>query len=249
MSGLGERFVRAGYKDPKPLIMVDGQPIIAHVVDLFPGEKKMTFICNTEHLATTLMGKTLHTLVPSATIVPVEKHKYGPVYAVLAAAQHIDDEEPVIISYCDYSLVWTYADFKKTVEMEKWDGAIICYKGFHPHHLGSTYYGYVRVTPENEMIEIQEKKPFTDKPMNEYAAAGMYYFKKGAFVKKYFQEAMDQKLATNGEYYASLPFNLMQRDGLHTFVYEVPYFLQWGTPEDLAIYRYWSEYFHTKGCL
>ena len=39
MSGLGKRFVETGYKDPKPLIIVDGLPIIEHVVNLF--DKKM----------------------------------------------------------------------------------------------------------------------------------------------------------------------------------------------------------------
>ena len=39
MSGYGERFKKAGYKLPKPLIVVDGKPVIAHIVDLYPGEK------------------------------------------------------------------------------------------------------------------------------------------------------------------------------------------------------------------
>ena len=38
MSGVGKRFVEAGYKDPKPLIDVDGVPMIYHVIDLFPNE-------------------------------------------------------------------------------------------------------------------------------------------------------------------------------------------------------------------
>ena len=36
MSGLGKRFVEAGYALPKPMISVDGFPMIKHVVDLFP---------------------------------------------------------------------------------------------------------------------------------------------------------------------------------------------------------------------
>ena len=37
MSGLGERFQRAGYKIPKPLIKVEKKEIIRHVVEMFPG--------------------------------------------------------------------------------------------------------------------------------------------------------------------------------------------------------------------
>jgi NDP-sugar pyrophosphorylase family protein len=51
MSGIGKRFQEAGYKDPKPLIDVDGIPMIYHVVDLFPSETDISFICNEKHLA------------------------------------------------------------------------------------------------------------------------------------------------------------------------------------------------------
>ena len=39
MTGIGKRFIDAGYTTPKPLIEVDGKPIIEHVVSLFPNEK------------------------------------------------------------------------------------------------------------------------------------------------------------------------------------------------------------------
>ena len=42
MSGFGERFRNAGYTTPKPLITIEGKPIIEHVVDMFP-EKKLYF--------------------------------------------------------------------------------------------------------------------------------------------------------------------------------------------------------------
>ncbi len=44
MSGIGRRFLEAGYTDPKPLILVDGKPMIHHVIDLFPGETDFFFI-------------------------------------------------------------------------------------------------------------------------------------------------------------------------------------------------------------
>ena len=50
MSGFGERFRQAGYSIPKPLIEIESKPIIAHVIDMFPGENDFIFICNQEHL-------------------------------------------------------------------------------------------------------------------------------------------------------------------------------------------------------
>ena len=50
MSGFGERFRKVGYSVPKPLIEIDGKTIIQHVIEMFPGENDITFICNKDHL-------------------------------------------------------------------------------------------------------------------------------------------------------------------------------------------------------
>ena len=46
MSGFGERFRAVGYTVPKPLIRVEGKPIIQHVVEMFSAEDDFIFICN-----------------------------------------------------------------------------------------------------------------------------------------------------------------------------------------------------------
>ena len=43
MSGIGKRFVEAGYRIPKPLIVVDEKPIIEHICNLFPDERLIYF--------------------------------------------------------------------------------------------------------------------------------------------------------------------------------------------------------------
>ena len=53
-----------------------------------------------------------------------------------------------------------------------------------------------------------------------------------------------EKIELNGEYYVSLVYNLLVNDGLRIFVYnKVPYFCQWGTPEDLEEYLEWYNFF------
>jgi hypothetical protein len=38
-------------------------------------------------------------------------------------------------------------------------------------------------------------------------------------------------------------YELMKNDNRKIYIYEIPVFLQWGTPDDLKEYLYWSEYF------
>lgn len=242
MSGIGNRFIEAGYTVPKPLIVIDGKPIIEHVCDLFPNEDKFTFICNAKHLSETNVREVLLSIKPNATIVEIPNHKKGPVYAVSLVENLIDDQEEVIVNYCDFGTYWDYEDFLKHTRERDADGAIPSYKGFHPHMLGSTNYAFMR--DDNQwMLEIKEKEPFTDNRTNEYASNGTYYFKKGKYIKKYFNELMQKDINLNGEYYVSLVYNLLVADGLKVSIYDIQHMLQWGTPQDVEEYNIWSKYF------
>lgn len=246
MSGIGKRFIDAGYKDPKPLIQVEGKPIIQHVVERFPGETKFIFICNEEHLQTTEMRSVLSQIAPSGKILSIPPHKKGPVYAVSQIAEYIDDKEPAVVNYCDFSWAWDYSDFKKTVSENNCDGCVVSYKGFHPHMLHPNLYASMRDDGKNWMLEIKEKHSFTPNKMDCFQSSGTYYFRTGAVVKKYFQQLMDNKVELNGEYYVSLVYNELKKDNLNIYIYEIPFMLQWGTPEDLEEYLYWSDYFLSR---
>lgn len=246
MSGLGQRFIDAGYKEPKPLIQVDGKPIIEHVIRLFPGEHDFTFICNDTHIKETNMHSILTEICPDGKIynVPVEGRE-GPVHAVSLIFDKIDDEKEVIISYCDYGTWWNYNDFLIDTRSRDADGAIACYRGFHPHMLGTDNYAFLKETHEGSrwMEAIQEKQPFTDDKMNEFASNGTYYFKSGAIMKKYFTRLMQNGIKVKNEYYVSMVYNLLAQDNLNINIFEIEHMLQWGTPHDLEIYKDWSRYF------
>ena len=246
MSGIGKRFIDAGYTDPKPLIEVDGYPIIKHVVDLFPGVTDISFICNEKHLKETNMRSILESISPCCKIYEVSnENRKGPVDAVYQIKDKIKDDSEVIVSYCDYGTYWNFESFLKTVREGNFDGSIPCYTGFHPHMLGGDNYAFCK--QENKvLLEIKEKEPFTDNKMNEYASNGTYYFKSGSLLKKYFKELMDLDINLKDEFYVSLVYNLLVRDGLKVNIFEIENMLQWGTPYDLEIYKGWSNYFSKK---
>ena len=137
MSGFGERFRTAGYAVPKFLIEVDGKPIIQHVIEMFPGEEKIIFICNENHLQESefKMKKILSTICPTGKILGIPEHKLGPVYTVLQAIDVVELDEPTIVNYCDFTCYWDFDHFKKFVNTTKCEGSVPSYRGFHPHTL------------------------------------------------------------------------------------------------------------------
>lgn len=244
MSGFGERFRRAGYAVPKPLIEIDAKPIIAHVIDMFPGESDFIFICNQEHLDEPAyrMEAILKEHCPSGLIVGIPPHKLGPINAVRQVENLLDPSEPVIINYCDFTCYWDWDHFKRYVKETACVGAIPGYKGFHPHSLGTTNYAYMRET-DGWVQDIQEKEPYTNNRMEEYASSGTYYFASAQIMSEAFRQVMEQDLNVGGEYYVSLAYKPLLENKKPVAVYPLQHFMQWGTPEDVAEYNYWSKAF------
>ena len=244
MSGFGERFRKAGYTVPKPLLDMDGKPVIAHVLDMFPGERDVIFICNQRHLDEPAfrMRPILRGLCPSGRIIGIPPHSRGPVHAIRAAEHAIDASRPVVVNYCDFSQYWDWRHFKQFVSDTNCTGAIPAYKGFHPHSLGSTRYAYLREAG-GWVRDVQEKEPYTGNPMQEFASSGTYYFASGAIMAAAFRAATAQNLNVGGEYYVSLAYKPLLAAGKSVAVYPLQHFMQWGTPEDVAEYRGWSRAF------
>lgn len=263
MSGFGERFRRAGYAVPKPLIEVDGKPIIGHVIDMFPRETDFIFICNEDHLATPdyRMAQILKDLCPTGKVVGIPAHNLGPIHAVRQVEHLLDPARPVIINYCDFTCYWNWDHFKSFVTKIACAGAIPAYKGFHPHTLGTTNYAYIKeAANENSeqvndvdingitsqsvwAIDIQEKQPYTDNRMEEFASSGTYYFASTKIMSDSFKQIMDQNINVGGEHYVSLAYKPMFANGQKVVVYPLQHFMQWGTPDDLNEYKSWSDTF------
>ena len=246
MSGKGFRFLNEGYTDPKPLIKVQDKPIIEHVIAMFPGVSDVLFICREEHILNTDMKNILRKISPKCNIVSLPDEKLlGPVDSVSRVFEYLDDTKEIIVSYCDYGSVWDFEEFIKENRLKNLDGSIVTYTGFHPHMLGTDNYAFIKKN-DQQVVKVQEKKPFTDDRMSEEASNGAYYFKNSKIVKQYFRELMDSDIQVNGEFYVSEVYNLMIRDNMKVGTYKIDKMLQWGTPYDLEIFKDWCRYFESK---
>ena len=239
MAGTGQRFVDKGYVEPKPIIEVNEKRIIEYILDMFSEDDEFIFICNDVHLETTNMGKVLHSLKPNSKIYYMPQHKLGPVHTVKTVYDEIDDDEEVIISYCDNPYLWDRDDFMKHIRENDLDGCVLTHSGFHPHTLANTKMAFVK-DKDGLLEEIKEKECYTDNPMDEHASTGIYYFRKGSYVKKYFEEMVERDINYNGEYYVTLVYNLLVEDGLRVGYYDTPYVTVFGTPDEVENFEAWA---------
>lgn len=259
MAGIGERFIKAGYDKPKPFIVVNGKKIIDYIIDLFDEKDEFILIANNKVNVEEVLSKNDKNI----KIVYIDSHKKGPVFTVKHVFDQIKDDEEIIVTYCDNPYRWNYKDFKKNVKKKKLDGCILSHIGLHPHALNSTKMAFMKVDNE-KVLEIKEKECYTDNHLKEHASTGTYYFAKGIYVKKYFNELMEKNINYNNEYYVTLVYNLMIKNNLNVGYYDTKFVTVFGTPEEvqsfeawkvilnsgqvknekdlLRIYRYWKKY-------
>lgn len=244
MAGFGERFRSAGYSIPKPLVQVQGKSIISHVVDMFPGEENLIFVCNEDHLSNPeyQMRELLREAHPRSKVVGISPHKKGPIHTVQQIDHLLEPDQPVVVNYADFTCFWDWEAFRAFTMLKQCAGAIPAFKGFHPHSLGDTNYAYL-LEENGEVRDIQEKKPFTANRMDEYASSGTYYFRSAELMNLAFAETVKKNRNVNGEFYVSLAYKFLLESEEIVSVYPLQHVALWGTPEDVEEYNLWSSAF------
>lgn len=246
MAGFGERFRRAGFDRPKPLIEVHGRPMIAWVLDLFPGVDAPILLCNQDHLDEPAwsLRDTILGLRPNALVVGVPAHNLGPVHTLSEGMAALDLDDDVIVCVCDLNFAWDFKHFIDWVHASGADGAVVSYRGFHPHLLHSVHYAFVQET-DGWATRIQEKSAFTADPIGnrEWCSNGVYWFRSARRMAELIERVRhDERLAIAGEHYPSQLYQPAIDEGDRVAVYPTDVYCQWGNPRDLAEYEH-----HARG--
>lgn len=246
MSGKGSRFLNVGYKLPKPLINVDEKSIIEHLLSKIPQEWNVLFIYNEDHEPDFKISNFLKKIRPTCKLLSIPSNSLGPTWVVKQAIERVPDffkDENFLVSYCDYSFSWDPYRFESYVKKQAVDCCVISYSGFHPEYIRPTMYAYCNVE-NGKIVEIREKACFTEDRRKEYASCGAYYFRTVDDMLRSFDKVNNTKsLQLNGEGYVSVACQVLVEEGLDVRVFEIPYFLQFGTPDDLKDYQYWNNVF------
>jgi len=240
LSGNSERFTSKGYPI-KSLIKIDGKKMLDYVLDMFPNvnDDNFLFIVRKEDLPTNAIERNILESKKSK-IVAIDKNNLGPVYSISNVFDSIPDDEEVIVSYCDLTQNWDFADFLKHCRESNSDGCIVTHVGFVPHKLYNKSFAFLTVDDNGNVSYVHEKKPMALVKPNEPASNGIYYFKSGKLMKQYFNKLMNEKICVNGEYYVTVPYNLMIQDGLKVTHYVANKYACLGTPVDVECFRGWK---------
>ena len=111
MAGAGSRFQQAGYTFPKPLIEVNGKPMIQVVADNINVDAQHVFIVQKSHYEEYSLQSVLNNVSPGCEIVQVDGVTEGAACTTLLAKDLINNDEPLLIANSDQFVEWNSNEF------------------------------------------------------------------------------------------------------------------------------------------
>lgn len=222
MAGAGSRFASAGYTFPKPLIEVNGKPMIQVVIENLNIEANYTFIVQKEHYEKYNLQYLLTLIVPNCNIVQVDGLTEGSACTTLLAKEYINNDYPLLLANSDQFIEWNSNECLYAFNADGIDAGILTFKATHPK------WSYAKVGEDGFVSEVAEKKPISDD-----ATVGIYFWKKGSDYVKYSEQMIRKNIRTNNEFYICPVFNEAIADGKKIRIKQIERMWGIGTPEDL----------------
>lgn len=225
MAGLGSRFNTAQFKDPKPLIEIEGVPMIAKAIESLGITGNYVFVVRKEHFDGFNMHEQLSKIVQDYAIVVIDEETEGAAVTALYAKEFIDNGLPLIIANSDQIVEWNGYEFIESMKLAGADGGIATFTASNPK------WSYAEVNEVGDVVRVAEKEAISD-----IATVGIYYWRDGSEFVKYAEQMIDKNIQTNGEFYIAPVFNEAIADGKKIRTYAVDKMWGVGTPEDLQKY-------------
>ena len=155
MAGEGSRFVKEGYTFPKPLIEVNGKPMIQTVVENLDFNAEYIFLVRKKHLEKYQgLESTLKRITNNRyKLVEVEGLTEGAACTALLAKQYIDNDEDLLIANSDQVIEYEPQNFGLIKELTNADAIVFTFNAVHPK------WSFVKTNSRGFVTKVEEKNP------------------------------------------------------------------------------------------
>jgi beta-phosphoglucomutase-like phosphatase (HAD superfamily)/dTDP-glucose pyrophosphorylase len=225
MAGAGSRFENAGYAFPKPLIEVNGKPMIQVVIENLNIDANYIYVVQKSHREKYNLDALLNLLTPGCKIVESDGLTKGAACTALLAKDYIDNDNPLFFANSDQFIEWDSNEFMYKMQETDADGGIVSFTSTHPK------WSFAKIDDNGLVTEVAEKNPISD-----IATVGYYYWKHGSDFVKYAEQMIDKGIHVNNEFYVCPVFNQAIEDKKKIRTFNVAKMWGLGTPEDLNFY-------------
>ena len=225
MAGAGSRFENAGYAFPKPLIEVNGKPMIQVVIENLNIDANYIYVVQKSHHEKYNLDALLNLLTPGCKIVESDGLTKGAACTALLAKDYINNDNPLFFANSDQFIEWDSNEFMYKMQETDADGGIVSFTSTHPK------WSFAKIDDNGLVTEVAEKNPISD-----IATVGYYYWKHGSDFVKYAEQMIDKGIHVNNKFYVCPEFNQAIEDRKKIRTFNVAKMWGLGTPEDLNFY-------------
>lgn len=234
MAGEGSRFSAKGFKDPKPLINVNGKSMINLVHDNIALENAhYIFVAKKEHIDKYKLKEHIQSFCKDFTLISQDGRLEGAALSALLAKELIDNDSPLLIANSDQHVLWDSRLVMESLIHSGVDGSILTFISNENKwsYVKNNIYGLVERVAEKQVI-------------SNAASCGIYYWKNGSDFVKYAESMIKKNIKTNNEFYICPVYNEAILNKAVINGYAVQEMVGLGTPEDLK--KYLKESFDIK---
>lgn len=158
MAGEGSRFAKEGYQLPKPLVDVDGKPMIQRVVENLNFDAEYIFLVRKSHLQKYegLRDSLFQITNLKTKIIEVDSLTEGAACTALLSKQYINDNDDLLIANSDQIIEYEQNNFNMLKNLTNVDSMVFAFNAVHPK------WSFVKINSRGFVTEVVEKNPISE---------------------------------------------------------------------------------------
>lgn len=242
MAGAGQRFRDAGFTLPKPLIDVDGVPMIVRVVQDLPSADRIVFVVNGDHVRDNQIDEVLLDHFPGSAIVIAPGLTEGQACSVQLGIPQLDADDDVLVAACDNTHLFNEFAHAEWTRNPSVDALIWTYRREPRVLVNPHWYGWVAADADCRVSRVSVKKPLSTDLLNDHVVSGTFWFRSARLLNDTINGLIRSNTRVNNEFYMDSAMNVLTEAGRDVRAFEVDKYIGWGTPDDYKDYHLWSKY-------
>lgn len=225
IGGTGKRFQDDNYKSPKPLVKSLGKPILFWNIEniLTKAEDTIFIVYRKEFDVYNFQDLINNKFDKKIKFISIENDTRGASETVLYALNNMDEQE-----LGEITLVLDSDNFFNEDILEKCKESNDNIIFYTKDESMKTIYSFIKLNENNEVLEIEEKNKISD-----FACVGAYCFKNGFLLKKEIENILFSNIKQKNEFYISLVYKNLIKNGEKILSHKINDFHCLGTPNQV----------------
>lgn len=227
-AGLGTRF---NTKIPKPLLDVNGTPMLARVINNFLTDNVKFFVCILKEHQNKFniidnIEKHLSKNISIQYII-IDALTDGPARTSYFSKTYIHENDPLVVTNCDQIIFdLDLKNLQSFARKNSADGVVGTFYSNSPKN------SYIRLNDDGLVTQIKEKEVISN-----YATNGLHFWEKSFYFFNSCDQMFSKNDKSNNEFYVAPSYNYMINNGKKVIQYFFNEHFPIGIPEDLEKFK------------